>query len=114
MIKRLSLVCALLAAACIGRATVTPVHAYDPSPSYVCGFGPGGNNSTSPCVQYIVEVSTARLGGGAIIYQVTDNPFPVDGSNILLVAASQIQDTHTQQPLPNNLGDTFTIAISKP
>jgi hypothetical protein len=113
MIKKLSLLCALLAAACIGRTT-THWAAYDPAPAYVCGFGPGGNNSTSPCTQYIVEVSTARLGGGAIIYQVTESPFAVDGANIRLVAASQISDTHTQQPLPNNNGDTFTIAISKP
>lgn len=94
--------------------TFAPVHAQATSPSYVCPFGNGGTANTSPCTQYIVEVSTARIGGGVFIYQVTDNPVDVSTLNEVTAAAGTISGTSVQEPLPNNGGGTFTLAVTQP
>lgn len=84
------------------------------SPSYVCTFGNGGAYGTAPCVQYIVEVSTARLGGGVFIYQVTGNPVDVSQLSQVTAAAGTVAGTSVQELLPNNAGGTFTLAVTRP
>ena len=99
-----------------GRST-SVVHAAPmqvASPSYPCpSFGNGGMGSVSPCTQYIVEVSPARLGGGAFIYQVQDTPYDVSADNVLTVAGGSIDSTNVQLYLPGST-NTFTISLSKP
>jgi hypothetical protein len=85
------------------------------SPAYTCQFGNGGTSNAFPCAQYIVEVSTQRLGGGGVIvYQVTSSPFDVRGSNISTVAGGGISGTSVQALLPNSTTNTFTLAVSQP
>ena len=85
-----------------------------PSPAYTCQFGNGGTSNIYPCAQYIVEVSPARLGGGVMIYQVTDTPFPVNGANVSTVAGGTLSATSVQALVPASSTSTFTLAVSQP
>jgi hypothetical protein len=84
------------------------------SPAYTCQFGNGGTSNVYPCAQYIVEVSPARLGGGVMIYQVTDTPFAVNGANVSTVAGGTISATSIHALVPGSSTDTFTLAVSQP
>lgn len=83
------------------------------SPSYNCNVGNGGSDPVADCVQYIVEVSSQRLGGGTYIYQVTSSPFAVNTGNISMVASGGVGNASTQQLIPNQT-NTMTISVSKP
>lgn len=115
-IKKLSLICVVLAAACLGRIThPSAVHAQATSPAYTCPFGNGGVGSTYPCVQYIVEISTARLGGGINVFLVKSNPVDVSTlDEVMATTGSLSSGASVQEPLPDNQGGTFTISVSKP
>lgn len=105
---------AVVAVAVCGLTALNhPVHAQSPAPNYVCTFGNGGIGNTSPCTQYIVNVSSARLGGGVFVYQVQSSPVDVSTMSVLTGTAGTISATSVQEPTPNN-ASTFTLSVVQP
>lgn len=86
------------------------VHAQISSPSYSCFDG--NDLYVSPCVQYVIEFSPARLGGGAWIYQM-QTPFDLNGNtNAQIVASGSTASVQALQP--NSQTNTITVSIDKP
>lgn len=86
------------------------------SPSYMCDFGPSGTSSVSPACQYLVTISPQRLGGGIMIWQVTDTPFAVNGATNLteVTSGSLFGGASVQVCVPGSTTNTITISVNEP
>lgn len=100
--------CALTALAF--RVHVPSVHAQVSSPSYGCETGAGGASYSGDCTQYIVAISSARLGGGVWVYQVQSNPVDIASLDEVL---TQTNYGSAQYFKPSS-SSTFTLAVTQP
>jgi len=95
---------------------IVPVaHAQVDSPAYTCDFGQSGNTNAYPCAQYLIAVAPQRLGGGVIIWKVTDTPFAVNGAtNLSAIGSGSLAGTSVQVFVPGSTTQTLTLSESQP
>lgn len=84
------------------------------SPSYTSDCGWEANQTCAPSVQYVIVMSSARLGGGAWIYQM-QQPIPLNGTpGVQAVAAGGESNLSIDTMLPSPKTTTATISILAP